>query len=379
MNIDLLFEKFDLKGVPLKNRIVMAPMTRAKAPGNIPNENTISYYSQRAKGGVGLIISEGSYINSYAAEDNFSDPSKVPHFFGHEAISGWKEVVKGVHNYGAKFMPQLWHVGSVRQSGMIPAPEKSGFGPSAVLNPNPGAHKGEVAHVMTSQDIEQVINDYTNAAIAAKNIGCDGIELHGAHGYLIDQFFWDYTNHRDDIYGGSIVARTRFACDIVKSIRSKVGKDFPIGLRYSQWKIGAYDAKIANTPQELESFLVPLVDAGVDLFHCSTRNFSKPEFVGSPLNLAGWTKKITGKTVITVGSFGANLDFIDNYLGKKSNEDTQLFKDISTLNKQLENKEVDLIAIGRALIADAEFANKIKQHRFTDITSYTPEMLESYP
>lgn len=379
MNINLLFEKVRLKDLHLDNRIVMAPMTRAKAPKNIPNDATHDYYELRAKGGVGLIVSEGSYINLHASESGFSDPSMVPHFFGSEALSGWKKVVAAVHKHGTKFMPQLWHVGSVRQTGMGHEPEKSGFGPSAVLNPNPGAAKGDLPQVMTEEDIENIINDYTNAAVAAQSIGCDGIELHGAHGYLIDQFFWDYTNKRQDVYGGSLIARTKFACDLVKSIRSKVGDEFPIGLRYSQWKIGAYNAKIAHNPQELESFLLPLVNAGVDLFHCSTRNFMKPEFAGSHLNLAGWTKKITGKTVITVGSVGANMDFVDNYLGKRSNDESNLLSALNLLCQQLENKEIDLVAIGRGLIADPAFANKIKQRRFTDIVSYNPDMLESYP
>lgn len=379
MNIDLLFEKLNLKDLYLENRIVMAPMTRAKAPENRPNDDTSDYYESRAKGGVGLIISEGSYINLNASESGFSDPTMVPNFFGSEALSGWKMVVEAVHKHGTKFIPQLWHVGSVRQTGMNPEPEKSGFAPSSVLNPNPGASKGDLPRVMTEEDIENIINDYTNAAIAAKNIGCDGIELHGAHGYLIDQFFWDYTNKRQDVYGGSISARTKFACDIVKSIRSKIGNDFPIGLRFSQWKIGAYKAKIAYNPRELEAFLIPLVNAGVDLFHCSTRDFAQAEFDGSHLNLAGWTKKITGKTVITVGSVGTNIDFIDSYLGKRSHDKSNLLNALNLLCQQLENKEVDLVAIGRALIADSAFTNKIKEHKFTDIISYTPEMLNSYP
>ena len=121
-----------------------------------------------------------------------------------------------------------------------------------------------------------VMASYTRAAVAARELGFDGVELHGAHGYLIDQFFWDGTNQRTDRYGGSLEARLTFAVELVQAIRDAVGPDFPVVLRFSQWKLGDYGCKMLKTSNELERFLLPLASAGVDVFHASTRRFNDP-------------------------------------------------------------------------------------------------------
>lgn len=144
----------------------------------------------------------------------------------------------------------------------------------------------------------------------------DGVELHGAHGYLLDQFLWAGTNRRTDAYGGDPVARTKFAAEIVAAVRETVSPDFPVIFRYSQWKQEAYDARLAQTPEELDAILTPLAAAGVDAFHASTRRYWLPEFEGSDLNLAGWTKKLTGRPTITVGSVGLDGDFIRAFAGE---------------------------------------------------------------
>src|ERR1019366_3011802 len=135
--------------------------------------------------------------------------------------------------------------------------------------------------------INDVTRAFGEAAASAQRLGFDGVEIHGAHGYLLDQFFWHVTNRRTDGYGGDLPARTRFAVEVIREIRSRVTADFPVCLRYSQWKLQDYNAKLANSPNELERFLAPLTDAGVDLFHCSQRRIWEPEFEGSSLNLAG--------------------------------------------------------------------------------------------
>lgn len=378
MSTSTLFQPFTLKNLTLPNRFVMAPMTRGQSPDNVPSDKNALYYQARAQGEVGLIISEGTYINPYAAENNFSNPRSVPHFYGEAAILGWKKVVEAVHAAGGKFAPQLWHVGSVRQTGSHPNPEKGGYGPSAVVHPH--AFKSEVPVVMTEKDIQETIEDYAKAAFMAKQIGCDGIELHGAHGYLLDQFFWDYTNQRQDIYGGKTLAeRTRFACEVINAVRKSVGENFPILLRYSQWKLSAYQARLAHTPEELASFLEPLVDAGVDIFHCSTRKLTTPEFSDSTEHLAGWTKKITGKPVIAVGSLGINLDFIQTYLGEKNTEKASHQRWVEDIAERMEKGEFDLVALGRALIADPSLVKKIQASDYGSIVDYDPIMLQQYP
>ena len=222
---------------------------------------------------------------------------------------------------------------------------------------------------MTEEDIADVVSAFAKSARYAKELGFDGLELHGAHGYLIDQFFWTGTNQRTDRYGGDFVARTRFAVEVVQACRRVVGPDFPIVLRYSQWKLQDFAAKLVATPGELARWLAPLVDAGVDVFHCSTRRFWEPEFEGSALNLAGWTKKLTGKPVIIVGSIGLDNDFIAGLLEQKPGRPTGL----EQLIRMVETGEVDLVAVARALLVDPAWAAKIREGRTTELIAFNPE------
>ena len=138
----------------------------------------------------------------------------------------------------------------------------------------------------------------------------DGVEFHGAHGYLINRFFWHRTNLRTDRDGGGLVERTLFGVEWIEAVRREIGSDFPLFLRTSQWKGHHFAARIARTPDELGAFLAPLVAAGNDLIDCSQRRFWEPEFEGSDLNLAGWVKKLTGLPTMTVGSVRLSSDFI---------------------------------------------------------------------
>jgi 2,4-dienoyl-CoA reductase-like NADH-dependent reductase (Old Yellow Enzyme family) len=288
--------------------------------------------------------------------------------YGEEALAGWKKVVDAVHAEGGKIAPQLWHVGGVRRPG-VEGNDEPGHSPSGMAMP------GKVTgHAMTKEDIAEVVAAFAQAAKDAKAVGFDAIELHGAHGYLIDQFFWDGTNQRDDEYGGDLAQRSRFAIEIIEACREAVGPDFPIILRWSQWKQQDYDARLVETPEALEAFLKPLSDAGVDIFHCSTRRFWEPEFEGSDLNLAGWTRKITGKPAITVGSVGLNADFLpeDGFNEFKAAEPASL----DNLIQRMNNEEFDLVAVGRALIANPDWSNKVRDNLSDDLVAYDKDMLK---
>jgi len=359
-----LFSPFDLGNLSLANRIVMAPMTRSMSPGNVANEAVAEYYRKRAAGGVGLIITEGTCVGHKAA----SGYPDVPLIAGEEALSGWKKVVDAVHSEGGKIAPQLWHVGGVRRPGVEPGGDLPGYSPSGMGFP------GKVTgHAMTKDDIDDVIAAFVQAAVDAQRIGFDAIEIHGAHGYLLDQFFWPKTNHREDEYGGSVENRSRFACEVVKGIRAKVSADFPVIFRFSQWKLQDYSAKLTETPAQLGEFLTPLVDAGVDIFHCSTRRFWEPEFEGSDLNLAGWTKQLTGKPTITVGSVSLNVDFLPEG-GEKTFKDGEIAS-LDNLLQRMANDEFDLVALGRALIANPNWANKVRDEQLDQLTPFDKTML----
>jgi 2,4-dienoyl-CoA reductase-like NADH-dependent reductase (Old Yellow Enzyme family) len=361
-SVESLFRPISIGKLNLPNRIVMAPMTRSFSPGGVPGSDVAAYYRRRAENGVGLIVTEGTLINHPAAT---GDPN-IPNFHGEKALQGWARVVSEVHEAGGRIVPQLWHVGITRRNGSQPHPEALTIGPSGLqLN-------GEkLTEPMTRGEIDYIVEAFAQAAADAKRIGFDGIELHGAHGYLIDQFFWDKTNHRTDEYGGDMIKRTRFAVEIVKACRRAVGPDFPIILRLSQWKSTEYTAKLATTPELLEQFLAPLVDAGVDIFHCSTRRFWEPEFEGSNLNFAGWVKKLTGKPTITVGSVGLDAEFTGAFRGVGAKT-----ADINDLLVRLEQEEFDLVAIGRALLMDPEWAIKIRDGRTDELIPFNVEALK---
>jgi 2,4-dienoyl-CoA reductase-like NADH-dependent reductase (Old Yellow Enzyme family) len=362
---DTLFTPVDLGKLSLKNRIAMAPMTRTYSPGNVPNDAVVSYYKRRAEGGVGLIITEGTFVNHEAA----SGYPNVPAFYGEEALAGWKKVVEAVHAAGGKIAPQLWHVGAIRRPGVMPGGDTPGHSPSGMAKP------GKVTgHAMTQEDIDNVVAAFAQAAADAKEIGFDAIELHGAHGYLIDQFFWDGTNQREDGYGGDLAHRSRFALEIIRAVRAAVGPDYPIIFRYSQWKQQDYSARLCETPEALQAFLTPLAEAGVDIFHCSTRRFWEPEFEGSELNLAGWTRKLTGKPAITVGSVGLNADFLpeDGTADFKGAEPAS----IDRLIERAERDEFDLVAVGRALIANPDWANQVAAGKTDGLIAYDKSMLQ---
>jgi len=360
---DSLFKPFSLKQLKLDNRVVMAPMTRSFSPGGVPGPDVAAYYRRRAENQVGLIITEGTVIDHPASTN---DP-RVPHIHGAAALAGWAKVVAEVHAAGGRIMPQIWHVGMVRRMGDKPNPEAPPIGPSGLFKPGV-----KVAEPMREAEIAAVIAAYAQGAAEARRLGFDGVELHGAHGYLIDQFFWEGTNQRSDRYGGDLVARTRFAVEVIQACRRAVGPDFPIVFRYSQWKQQDYAARLAVTPELLAKFLAPLADAGVDIFHCSTRRFWEPEFEGSALNLAGWTKKLTGKPVITVGSVSLDTDMFAAFRGQGAA--------ITSIDKLLEmfaREEVDLVAVGRALLVDPAWARKVRENRMQDLLPFTPESLRS--
>jgi 2,4-dienoyl-CoA reductase-like NADH-dependent reductase (Old Yellow Enzyme family) len=357
-----LFAPFELGALRLPNRFVMAPMTRTQSPDGCLTEDVVAYYRRRAEHGVGLIITEGTTIDHPVATYH----PDVPRFHGEAELAGWRRVVEAVHAAGGKIFPQLWHVGTARKPGTKPYPEAESVGPSGLISPGK-----KRAREMSESDIADVIAAYAKAARAAQVLGFDGLEIHGAHGYMIDQFFWSGTNERADAWGGSLLDRTRFAVEIVRAARSAIGPDFPIVLRYSQWKLQDFNAKLAATPEELATFLEPLVDAGVSMFHASTRRFWIPEFEGSDLNLAGWTKKLTGKPVITVGSVGLDQEFVTAFAGMGAQT-----RGLDDLVKRMERGEFDLVAVGRALLQDAAWVEKVREGRVSEIKAFDPEALK---
>jgi N-ethylmaleimide reductase len=232
--MSLLLSKTTLGPLSLQNRLVMCPLTRSRATGNVPNDLMVQYYAQRAS--AGLIISEGT-----APSPNALGYPRIPGIFSAEQVAGWKKITDAVHAGGAKMFIQFMHTGRVGHPLNLPAGAKV-MGPSAVaakgemftdaegLKPHP------IPHAMTAADIKSTIAEFVQAAKNAMAAGFDGVELHGANGYLLEQFIRPNSNTRTDNYGGSIENRARFALEVIDATIAAIGKD-KVGIRLSPFGV----------------------------------------------------------------------------------------------------------------------------------------------
>jgi 2,4-dienoyl-CoA reductase-like NADH-dependent reductase (Old Yellow Enzyme family) len=255
----------------------------------------------------------------------------------------------------------------MRRDGTGLNPDASTLSPSGLKYPGK-----KVGEAMSKKDVTDIADAFAKGTLAAREAGFDGVQFHGAHGYLIDTFFWEGTNERDDEYGGALEERTAFAVEIIEKSRAAVGKDFPLIIRLSQWKQQDFEHKMATDADKLRAFLQPMVDAGIDCFDCSTRRFWEPEFEGSDLNFAGWTKKLTGLPTITVGSVGLTGEFVAGMGGESSQA-----APIDGLVERLDKGEFDMVGVGRALLTDPHWAAKIRDGRFDELKAFEREHMLS--
>jgi 2,4-dienoyl-CoA reductase-like NADH-dependent reductase (Old Yellow Enzyme family) len=372
-----LFQPITINSLTLPNRIVMSAMGQGHAVDGVPDARYPSYYRRRAEGGAGLIIGGATAIpHSNAAMD-----TSEPHFHGSAALAVWKQSIEQVHAAGGRMIPQLWHSG-MHGVAMKPPPWPM-IGPSGVWMSAPGPDGSAGSEELRGQpmsqgDIDAVIAAFGDAVAMARELGFDGVELHGAHGFLIDQFLWSRTNRRSDGYGGDVRGRTRFAVEVLQECRRRVGPDFPILMRVSQFKMTDYSARLAQTPQELGDILQPLAEAGVDAFDCSIRRFAEPTFAGSALNLAGWARKLTGKPSICCGGIGLAADAVDfgtaGAYGKTASPSTAQLDQVCEM---LARGDFDMIALARAILGDAAWANKVRDGREAELTPFTADRMMS--
>jgi 2,4-dienoyl-CoA reductase-like NADH-dependent reductase (Old Yellow Enzyme family) len=366
-DVSPLFKPYTLRGMELKNRIVMAPMTRSQSPTWAPNDANVAYYQRRAAAEVGLILSEGTLTRRKGA----SNDANIPLFWGEEPLAGWKRVIDAVHAAGGKMGPQIWHQGMSRKPGTGHFPDAPSDGPSGITLTGK-----KIADEPSEAEVLDMAQAYADAAADAKRLGFDCIELHGAHAYLIDEFFWPVTNQRTDRFGGTLEKRAEFAAEAIRRCRAAIG-DLPMIIRISQWKSVDYNAKIATTPQEMERWVRVLIDAGVDAIHCSQRRILEAEFPEidgeQGLNFAGWVKKLTGIPTIAVGSVGLTSEFTGAFRGEGSAAG-KLDETIARLDKG----EFDLVAVGRAILQDPDWVVKVKAGRLDELRDYDAAALKTY-
>lgn len=371
MSPDVLFRPITINGMALRNRIVMAPMTRVFATDEgVPTPAMAEYYRRRAAGEVGLIVTEGVTVDHPSA----SYDRNVPRLSTPEQVAGWRLVTDEVHGAGGRIAAQLWHVGRQRTVKKAPFPEAPTLSSGDLRCRLPSASGTPMARprAMTLEEIAQTLAAFARSAALARESGFDGVEVHGAHGYLVDQFLWEGANNRTDEYGGSLANRLRFAVELVEAIRKAVGPDFPILFRFSQWKADDYQARIAQTPEELGLILGALRDAGVDSFHASQRDHAEAPFPPSTLNLAGWAEKLAGLPAISVGKVALSGEFTSSFRGEEFD-----LRPLDEVVEQMERGDYSLIAVGRALIADPELPRKIREGRFGDVVPFRRERLKA--
>ena len=291
MNTNDLFAPIKLGALELPNRIVMAPLTRSRAvAGNVPNPLAVTYYTQRAS--AGLIISEATQIcpqgQGYPATPGIHTP---------EQVTGWRKITDAVHAAGGRIVLQLWHVGRISHSMYQP-------GGAAPVAPSAIAARGEVytpegmvplptPRALETAEIPGVIAQYAAAAKHAKEAGFDGVEVHGANGYLLDQFLRDGTNHRRDAYGGSIQNRARLLLEVVDAVSAVWGAD-RVGVRLSP--VGSFNDIADSTPQATFNYVAEQLSAkGLAYLHVVELND------GATFDFAELRKKYNGHYIACGG------------------------------------------------------------------------------
>lgn len=353
-----LFEPFRLGELELGSRIVMAPMTRNACPGGVPGADVVDYYARRVAAGVGLVISEGIYV-PHASAGTYPD---VPEMAAPGAVAAWRAVTDQVHAEGGRILAQLWHVGGVRRAGRPPVPEAPVVSPSGI-----DLRGRRVGEPLTTVEIDEIVAAYAAAAASAMEAGFDGVEIHAGHGYLIDEFHGSGTNLRQDRFGGDLRARSTLGALVTAAVRDAIGPAAPLSYRFSQWKLTDYEATNAADPDELAVWLEPIVAAGASVLHPSTRRCWTPAFAGSERTLAGWTRHLTGLPVIAVGSVGVTAPF------RSEREVVAPTVPLSRVVDLVTSGEADLVAVGRALISDAQWAAKVRDGRPEAIRWYRKE------
>ncbi|UCF73598.1 MAG: FAD-dependent oxidoreductase [Deltaproteobacteria bacterium] len=330
-----------VKGMELRNRLVMPPMaTNFASEDGAVTKQSIGYYRERAKGGAALIIVEMSYVHLTGK----AFPCMLG-VYDDKFLPGLNELAEAIKSYGAGAALQIGHAGRQTRS------EISGhriLAPSAI----PSRGTAEVPKEMSAGEIVEITHAFGNAALRAKNAGFDAVELHGTHGYLLNQFLSPYTNKRTDIYGGSFENRLRFPLEVIQEVRSKAGEDYPLIFRLCANEYIEGDEAI--TLDVAKRIAPRLVEAGIDILHITGGMGETRDHVIQPLYyghgyhvyLAEGIKRVVGSIpVITAGSI------TDPYMAEKI----------------LEDEKADLIAMGRGLIADPMFPNKIKEGKIKEI------------
>lgn len=326
-----------LKGLTLSNRLVVAPMTRVSATADgRPTPRMIAYYRHFAEGGFGLIISEGIYTDRAFSQGYLHQPGLTDE----TQIAGWHEVIEAVHGAGGKMIAQLMHAGALSQ-GNPHRPHT--VGPSTVAPKGKqmdfyrGAGPYPLPMAMSLAEIEEAIVGFSNAALNAKRAGFDGIEVHGANGYLLDQFLTEGVNLRADAYGGDVGSRIRLTAQVIAAVRKAVGPEFLVGVRISQAKVNDFGHRWSGGDADARTVFQAVAQAGADYVHTTEFEAWRPAFAEGGPSLAALAKAHSGLPVIANGSL----------------HETQHAEEMVACG------EADLVSLGRGALTHADFPKRL--------------------
>ncbi|PJZ53601.1 alkene reductase [Leptospira adleri] len=343
-----LFGSAKLGNLTLQNRIVMAPMTRSRAINNIPNSTMADYYSQR--GSAGLIVTEGTSPSA-----NGLGYSRIPGIFSKEQTEGWKLITKAVHDKGAKIFVQLMHTGRVGTPVNLPEGAEV-VGPSAIQlkgetwTDTKGQQPYALPREMNSNDIKRAIEEYVQSSKNAVEAGFDGVELHAANGYLLEQFLNANSNHRTDSYGGSNENRNRFVIEVARAVVDAIGKD-KVGIRLSPYGVFNETGAFEGLEEQYEILSEELNSIGLVYVHIV--NHSSMGAPDVPESVVQKIRKQFKNTLILSGGY-----------------------DKSRAQTDLEDGKCELVAFGRPFIANPDFVFRLKEDKtFAEAdqsTFYTP-------
>jgi N-ethylmaleimide reductase len=327
-----LFETLRFGKIELKNRAVMAPLTRSRAINNTPNELMVRYYTQRA--GAGLIITEGT-----SPSPNGLGYARIPGIFNEQQVQGWKAITESVHRAGGKIFVQLMHTGRVSHSLNLPK-EARILAPSALAAPGKmwtdtqGEQPHPVPQAMTEEEIQQTIREYADSCRMAIKAGFDGVELHGANGYLIEQFLNCASNQRQDHWGSSVENRIRFAVEVARAAAAAIGAD-RVGMRLSPYGVFNGMSPDAETDSLYETLVRKLSELGLLYIHMVDHSsMGAPEI--SPALKKKLRETFQGFYIL---SGGYNLERAE---------------------MDLREKRGDLVAFGRLFISNPDLVEKLK-------------------
>lgn len=366
--LDGLFSPITIGSATVPNRFVLPAMQRGMAVGYALTPQLIEYYRRCAQGGAGLIITESAAIDHPTSTGHDGFVLMLDESRG----DGWRRCIDAVHAEGSRVLVQLNHTGACRvENSGGPRPDMASISPSGLIRN--GQPNGRAA---TLDELGELRDAFVRSAMFARKFGADGVEVHCAHGYLLDQFLWHETNLRTDGYGGATLAeRARFPAEIVRAIRKEAGDDFVISVRFSQWKEADYAARIVEEEDDLRAFLGRMRDAGADMFHVSTRRFWEPASPDGRRTFAGWVKSLTDARVVAVGSVGLNVDVMDTIYSEKTIE-SRAEQSFGVLQNLFASGEFDLVAVGRSMMGDNDWVNKVRDGRFAEVIPFRREIVK---